>query len=198
MGEKKVWTGGQQDCSSEKKKRSKQHQEREKLGTQSIYICLSAISQIISSRIYHFYPTLPGIKWLKPKWIYHSPSEIWQITKNPVTLISFSILKKWYYKFDPENIDIRMKNKGGKRNNQNLHKWPWVLVVVLAQFTKKQSAETMRTSLQLVHEITLNKIFQVQPRYTRDCDSKVGRRFTGIISAGTIELSLLFHNIQNP
>lgn len=137
-------------------------------------------------------------KWLKPKWIYHSPSEIWQITKNPVTLISFTILKKWYYRFDPENIDVRMKNKGGKRNNQNLHKWPWVLVVVLAQFTKKQSAETMRTSLQLVHEITLNKIFQVQPRYTRDCDSKVGRRFTGIISAGTIELSLLIHNIQNP
>lgn len=78
----------------------------------------------------------------------------------------FHCIKKTVLKFDPENIDIKMKNKGGKRNNQNSHKWPWVLVAVLAQFTEQQSPQDMRTSLQLVHEITLNRIFQVRPRYT--------------------------------
>lgn len=42
--------------------------------------------------------------------------------KKKISLISFTAFKKTVLKFDPENIDIKMKNKGGKRNNQNLHK----------------------------------------------------------------------------
>lgn len=90
-----------------------------------------------------------------------------------------------------------MKNKGGKRINQNSHKWPWALVAALAQFTTRvcRDTESIPTASPWNHT---KQTVPSPARDTRDCDRRGGRRFTGLKRAGTTGQSLLFHDIQNP
>lgn len=90
-----------------------------------------------------------------------------------------------------------MKNKGGKRINQNSHKWPWALVAALAQFTTRvcRDTESIPTASPWNHT---KQTVPSPARDTRDWDPRGGRRFTGLKRAGTTGQSLLFHDIQNP